>query len=78
MSGRSAAWLARLLWEQEVGGSNPPVPTIIRSELQEVDNQKVSASSFSGVLVSIWCPLPSLLIIATASEGALGKGEHTA
>jgi hypothetical protein len=26
-SGRSAAWLARLPWEQEVGGSNPPVPT---------------------------------------------------
>ena len=26
-SGRGAAWLARLLWEQEVGGSNPPVPT---------------------------------------------------
>ena len=25
-TGRSAAWLARLLWEQEVGGSNPPVP----------------------------------------------------
>src|SRR5579864_4762856 len=24
--GRSAAWLARLLWEQEAGGSNPPVP----------------------------------------------------
>jgi hypothetical protein len=26
-TGRSAAWLARLLWEQEAGGSNPPVPT---------------------------------------------------
>jgi hypothetical protein len=26
-SGRGAAWLARLLWEQEVGGSNPPAPT---------------------------------------------------
>ena len=25
--GRSAAWLAHLLWEQEVGGSNPPAPT---------------------------------------------------
>lgn len=25
-TGRSAAWLARLLWEQEVGGSNPLAP----------------------------------------------------
>ena len=25
-AGRSAAWLARLLWEQKAGGSNPPVP----------------------------------------------------
>jgi hypothetical protein len=27
-AGRSAAWLAHLLWEQEVGGSNPPAPTV--------------------------------------------------
>ena len=27
-AGRSAAWLARLPWEQEVGGSNPLAPTI--------------------------------------------------
>ena len=25
-TGRSAAWLARLPWEQEVGGSNPLAP----------------------------------------------------
>jgi hypothetical protein len=29
--GRSAAWLARLLWEQEVPGSNPGVPTSTQS-----------------------------------------------
>ncbi len=28
MSGRSAAWLARLPWEQEVGRSNRLAPTI--------------------------------------------------
>jgi hypothetical protein len=26
-TGCSAAWLARLLWEQEVAGSNPAIPT---------------------------------------------------
>ena len=29
ISGRSAAWLARLLWEQEVGSSNLPAPTLL-------------------------------------------------
>jgi hypothetical protein len=28
ISGRSAAWLARLVRDQEVGGSNPLAPTI--------------------------------------------------
>ncbi len=28
VSGRSAAWLARVLWEHEVPGSNPGAPTI--------------------------------------------------
>ena len=31
-SGRSAAWLARLPWEQEVAGSNPAAPTMIACE----------------------------------------------
>ena len=28
-AGRSAAWLARLLWEQEVASSNLAAPTVI-------------------------------------------------
>ena len=33
-SGRSAAWLARLPWEQEVVGSNPTAPTTIYKDLE--------------------------------------------
>ena len=33
-SGRGAAWLAHLLWEQGVGGSNPLAPTSIHEGLQ--------------------------------------------
>ena len=27
--GCGLAWLWRLLWEQDIGGSNPPIPTIL-------------------------------------------------
>ena len=32
ISGRSAAWLARLVRDQEVGGSNPLAPTIFQKK----------------------------------------------
>ena len=35
-SGRSAAWLARLPWEQEVVGSNPTAPTICSYKSQSL------------------------------------------
>lgn len=32
MSGRSAVWLAHLVWDQGVEGSNPFAPTIKKKE----------------------------------------------
>src|SRR5258706_10616390 len=36
LSGRSAAWLARLVRDQEAGGSNPLAPTIFPSFVQSL------------------------------------------
>ena len=33
LSGRSAAWLARLVRDQEAGGSNPLAPTILFKQI---------------------------------------------
>jgi hypothetical protein len=44
ISGRSAAWLARLVRDQEAGGSNPLAPTtlFISNDLQCVAEHKVA------------------------------------
>ncbi len=44
ISGRSAAWLARLVRDQEVGGSNPLAPTtlFISNDLQCVAEHKIA------------------------------------
>jgi hypothetical protein len=45
LSGRSAAWLARLPWEQEVGRSNRLAPTRFSYELGERLNGRTPAGS---------------------------------
>ena len=48
-SGRSAAWLARLPWEQEVGRSNRLAPTILfRSDESGIGSWKVIRPSSCG------------------------------
>ncbi len=37
VTGCSAAWLAHLLWEQGVVGSNPTIPTIVNQKADERD-----------------------------------------
>ena len=53
ISGRSAAWLARLLWEQEVEGSNPFAPTCYSLFLRNFRSLNVQATavifSFSAI-----------------------------
>ncbi len=55
VSGRSAAWLARLPWEQEVVGSNPTAPTI--------DQQKALEYSSKAFFVCIFILIFGVLIL---------------
>lgn len=42
-TGRGAVWLARLLWEQEVGSSNLPAPIFIRRDVQNDSRSQTTA-----------------------------------
>ena len=42
-SGRSAAWLARLVRDQEAGGSNPLAPTILFKEIPSTPGLSITA-----------------------------------
>jgi hypothetical protein len=41
-SGRSAAWLARLVRDQEAGGSNPLAPTIFFKQIELIGEAKLA------------------------------------
>ena len=43
LSGRSAAWLARLVRDQEAGGSNPLAPTILFNRLSRAPGLFITA-----------------------------------
>ena len=43
LSGRSAAWLARLVRDQEVEGSNPFAPTIFFNDLHNLGLLKIGS-----------------------------------
>jgi hypothetical protein len=54
ISGRSAAWLARLVRDQEAGGSNPLAPTILSViyAVRELFLCQMVAESFKYLLLS--------------------------
>ncbi len=35
ITGCSVVWLARLIWDQEVAGSNPVTPTFLKNVVEE-------------------------------------------
>ena len=61
-TGCSAAWLARLLWEQEAAGSNPAIPT--RSEAL-LGAAKVAREPWLGTIGA--CSMPGMGRVATDS-----------
>src|SRR5580692_7096962 len=54
--GCSAAWLARLLWEQEAAGSNPAIPT-----------DHLDISNLVNLVTSSWAGGSPRLMLATAA-----------
>ena len=52
-SGRSAAWLARLVRDQEAGGSNPLAPTISFNHLDQLEVEHLERLARSEVLTLV-------------------------
>src|ERR1700722_15033832 len=68
ISGRSAAWLARLVRDQEAGGSNPLAPTIFPYQKREILHFSVPRAYFhaSAVKPSFFAPTPRLKAVSEA------------
>ena len=62
ITGCGSAWLERLVWDQEVAGSNPVTPTTDLSVMQECRNWQTSKTKdlVSNALVWVQVPSPAL------------------
>jgi hypothetical protein len=71
LSGRSAAWLARLVRDQEVDGSNPFAPTTF---LPYIQDGSCLLGSNTDVSVSALCPILCPPSLSTALNTASSEG----
>ena len=59
LSGCGSAWLERLVWDQEVAGSNPVTPTTDSSVMQECRNWQTSKTKDLVAVIAVWVQVPS-------------------
>ena len=59
ITGCGSAWLERLVWDQEVAGSNPVTPTTDLSVMQECRNWQTSKTKDLVSNALVWVQVPS-------------------
>ena len=59
ITGCGSAWLERLVWDQEVAGSNPVTPTTDSSVMQECRNWQTSKTKDLVAVIAVWVQVPS-------------------
>ena len=74
VAGCGSAWLERLVWDQEVAGSNPVTPTTDLSVMQECRNWQTSKTKdlVSNALVWVQVPSPAVTRVEGFQEKAFG------